>query len=580
MSLRRTALLAVAVILVGGFYYFYEIEGAKRRNAAEEQRQRLFEVEPGDVSAVRLERQGLKLGAVRRDGVWRLISPLETRADQEAVQELVRSTSRAKRIRLIDEKPSGLKPFGLEEPRILITLETAEGRHRLAVGSASPTGRGVYARAAPDGAVVLLERDAERAAEKGLLEFRERSIFSSKAEEVEGLSLLLGSDKILLRKTAERNWALQEPVEAPADPLAVGDLIRALTQGEVQEFIDNPTEDESLYGLASPRAEVTLYTVGGLTLGPLRIGKSAETDGRVYARLGKTGPVLLLKEELLEALPDGAADLRERRLLVYELKDVERLEAASPEETVVLERRGERDWTIREPAEAAADDSAVRNFLWDLKALRAEEFLDGADPAEARFGLEPAGARYMLKLEGRPEPLWLEIGGRAEGVDRYVRASGLKGLATVAADGLEKIEVTRLTFMERSLLPFETEEVRRLEMTAFGRHIELRKDGSAWMLKEPEERELKAGAVTSLLWSLKRLKFSGVLEEERKGEPAGEVLLEARLWLDSGKLSRLSVVRPEGEGAPELLAFGSARPGLYKMESEDLGEVTEELERF
>jgi hypothetical protein len=586
VSLRRTALLALAVILVGGFYYWYEIEGAKRRQAAEEQGRRLAELEAESVSAVSLRRAGLELKAVRREGKWHLTSPLETRADQEAIGRLVSGASEAKRISLIDDKPSDLKPFGLEDPRMLITLDTSNGPWSLAIGTESPTGRGVYARAGPDGPVVLLERDAERAADKELLEFRDRRLFDAALGELTGLRIVRGAEgPIVLERTGEGTWALKEPVEAPADPVAAEDLARALTGAEVQQFIDRPDEDEGVYGLASPRATVALSAGAGRTLGPLQIGKKAGADGeevagdgRLYARLGGAGPVLVLEGKLLEALPPDAGALRDRRLLIYEIKDVERIEVASPAETLVVEKGSGGGWSLTSPMEVRADESAVRNFLWDLKALRAEGFLDEADPSRERFGLGAGAWRYSLTVEGLKEPLRLEVGGRAEGGGLYVRASSLKGLVTVEADGTSKIEATSLTLRQRGLLDFQIEEVRRLELQAAGRQAELYKEGDVWRLEEPERRELKSGAATSLFWALKGLKFSGVVEESRKGAPEGEILFEASLWLASGERVKLVALKPEGGKEP--LAFGSSKPGLYTVAPKDFGKVEKELGRL
>ncbi|MFQ6672705.1 MAG: DUF4340 domain-containing protein, partial [Candidatus Tectimicrobiota bacterium] len=155
MSLRPTAVLAVAVVLVGGFYYWYEVEGSKRRQAAEEQRTRLLAVSPEAVSAVTLRRGKMTLRAARRDGTWHLTRPLDARADQEAIGRLVEAAARAQRLRVIAEGPTDLAAFGLAPPRLTITLETAGDVATLAIGEASPTGRGVYARAGSQGQVVL-----------------------------------------------------------------------------------------------------------------------------------------------------------------------------------------------------------------------------------------------------------------------------------------------------------------------------------------------------------------------------------------------------------------------------------------
>lgn len=589
MNLRRTALLALAVVLVGGFYWWYEVQGVKRRQAAEERLSRLLKVEPGEVSAVELRRAGLTWRAARRDGRWRLVSPVEAPADQKALDGLIQEASRAKKLKEIAGSPSDLGAFGLKEPRMVVTLEAGGALHRLELGSDSPTGQGVYARAGEAHPVVLADRAVERAADKELVEFRDRSLFEATLEEVSGFRIEKGGKALAVERTGDKAWRMKEPLEAAADRVAVEDALRALLAGQVGEFIDTPKGDPAAYGLGSPRAAVNLSRADGLKLEPLFIGKAEEAGGkkptgRLYARRGKAGPVLVVEEKLLKELPEGATALRERSLFAYGLSDVERLEAALAGERVVVVRRGDRDWAMTSPIEATADEQAVRSLLWDLKDLKADKFLEGADPAGKSFGLGEDALRYSVFLKGSQEPLTLEVGGKAEkGSSRYALASGQRGPVTVAEEALGKLKAASLELRDRDLLPFKTEDVRRIELERPGGvRFKLFKDGTEWRLEAPERRELKTGQATSLLWSLKRLRFSGVVEEVRSGEPpSGEILLEARLWSSSGEPEQLTVLKASGtEGAEEPLAFGSAKPGLYRLAPKDLGDVERELDKL
>lgn len=589
VSFRRTALLALLVALVGGFYWWYEVQGSKSRHEAAEERLRVLKIEPQAVSAVALKREGLELRAVRRDGRWVLTKPIETGADQEAVNRLLKEASRAKRISVIEEKPQDLKPYGLDPPRLHIVLSSEEGASAVDIGSRSPTGRGVYAVAGPSGPVVLIERGFERAADKGLFDFRDRKLLDAELKEVAGLRLQMGGETLEASKTDEGGWELQVPIKAPADPEAVKDLLRALTGAEVQAFIDEPSKDAASYGLESPRAALTLLTKDGRSLAPLYIGKNEEAggkeegaaSGRLYARRGKAGPVLLLEGSLFEGLPTSAEALRARRLFSYELDDVDRIEVASAQETVVLERRGERDWVMEKPLAAPADNSAVRNFLWDLKDLKAKTFLDEADPAQASLGFAPSAKRYILNLKDRDDPLLLELGAATgKRASRYARSSALKGLITVEAKDVEKLKDTSLDLRDRSLLGFETEEVRGLSISLPGREVVAWKDGPIWMLEEPSRGELKAGTVQSLLWTLQRFKFSDVVEEVRVKEPEGAKKLEARIWTESEEPVRLEVVEAKEKTESPLLAFGSSKEGLYTVANDDLIKVFEAVERL
>ncbi|MFQ5893118.1 MAG: DUF4340 domain-containing protein, partial [Nitrospinota bacterium] len=167
-----------------------------------------------------------------------------------------------------------------------------------------------------------------------------------------------------------------------------------------------------------------------------------------------------------------------------------------------------------------------------------------------------------------------------DGAARYVRVSGRQGLVTADAGEVNRLNVTSLKLRDRRLLAFEPEAARRLEVTGPAQNIALWKDGPVWQLTKPDRRELKEGHVRAFIWALKRLKFSGVVEERRTGEPTGEILLEARIWTDAATPQRLSVLRASDETGGAPLAVTSAKPGLYTADEADLEKVEKEVERL
>src|SRR6267142_2260916 len=74
MRWQTTTALAVVLLLVGGFYYVYEVRWAPDRERAETRKGRVFAAEAADVTAVELKRRDdtlrLALGSKTPTGVW------------------------------------------------------------------------------------------------------------------------------------------------------------------------------------------------------------------------------------------------------------------------------------------------------------------------------------------------------------------------------------------------------------------------------------------------------------------------------------------------------------------------------
>ena len=96
MRWQTTASLAVILLLLGAFYYVYEIRLGPEREKAEGRKGQMFSAEAGNVSDVEIKR-GPEVLKFRREGEgWRMPSPIETRGDRAAIDELITSILTAK----------------------------------------------------------------------------------------------------------------------------------------------------------------------------------------------------------------------------------------------------------------------------------------------------------------------------------------------------------------------------------------------------------------------------------------------------------------------------------------------------
>src|SRR5438552_2959862 len=453
MRWQTTTALAVALLLVGGFYYVYEVRWAPDRERAETRKGRVFSAEATDVTGVELKRREDTVRLTRAGEAWELKSPVVARADRARVEETLTTVLTAKVDREIDPKPAALGDFGLDKPAAEVTLTLKDGKTLgLALGNKSPTGVWVYAREAGKPAVVALSDGALREATKPATEFRDRTVLAFERGQVSGFDVTSEGETLAVTHAGEA-WRITRPVTLPADTEAVGEMFEKLTaaqalpadQVEAGALLTRLRElrargflsdDASAVPrvLAKPTVKLTI-TEQGKPPTTVLLAPSGERRGgapTAYAAVAQRGPVVLVDSKALDDLGRSVDDLRDHALFArLEPKDIKRLRVKAGGQTAVLERSGDTDWKLVEPTKGAAKGARVDDIVYGVRALRWKQIVAPNGEDAARYGLDAPTLEVVL-LKGDGGELARLIVGRRETDRAYVRTGA--GPAIYAVD--------------------------------------------------------------------------------------------------------------------------------------------------
>ena len=95
--MKKIGILFVAFLALVLWVYFYEIEGEKTRQAAQEREESLLRMEQDQIRSVRMDRPGQDPVLLEKIGEgWTLKAPLEAPADKTTVESLVRDLGTAR----------------------------------------------------------------------------------------------------------------------------------------------------------------------------------------------------------------------------------------------------------------------------------------------------------------------------------------------------------------------------------------------------------------------------------------------------------------------------------------------------
>jgi Domain of unknown function (DUF4340) len=576
MRWQTSAVLALLLVLVGGFYYVYEIRWAPDRERAETRKGRVFSAEAADVTALELKRPDETV-TLKRDGdAWRLTAPLAARGNRGTVDETLTTILTAKIDREIDAKPASLADFGLEKPAAQVSLTLKDGKQvGIDLGGKSPTGVWVYAREQGKPAVFVLGDSVLREATRPVVDFRDRTILAFDRRDVTGVDIVTDADTIAVEPAADK-WRITRPVALPADTAEMNDLLDKLSTAKVKEFVAEAPRGSQPYGLERPvRVSVHTGKDKDRASRTLLIGRTDPEKKGVYAmREGETS-VLLLPEDIGKLVPRNVGAIRNKQLVDFERDRIARIDVESPKGVVTLVKEKDR-WSITAPEALPADQVEAGALLARLRELRAQAFLSDDASALPRYLPKATVKLTLTEQGGAPTTVLLAPSTERRGGQPSAYAAVAEKGPVVLVEGKALDDLARSANELRDHALFsgvEPKDIKRLRVRVGGQTAVLERSGeSEWKLLEPTKGPAKAPRVEDILFAVRALRWKDIVSP--RGEDAAKFGLDAPsmevvlLKGDGGELARLTVGKRDGDRA--YVRAGSG-PTIYAIDARTLG---------
>jgi hypothetical protein len=578
MRWQTTAALAVVLLLVGGFYYVYDVRWAPDRERAETRKGRVFSAEAADVTAIEIKRREDTVRMARAGDGWELKSPVVARGDRARIDETLTTVLTAKIDREIDPKPAAPAEFGLDKPVAEVALTLKDGKTvGLTLGNKTPTGVWVYGREAGKPAVVALPDGVLREATKPASEFRDRTILTVDRKSVSGFDVVTEGETVAVAHAGDA-WRITKPTALPADTEAIGDMFEKLTAAKVKEFVAEGPPSRATYGLDRP-LRLTIHTGKDTERASrtLLVGRTDAARKGVYAMREGESSVLLLPEDVAKAIPRTVAALRDKHVVAVDRDKVTRIDVESPKGAVALVRDKDR-WTLTAPQALPADQVEAGALLTRLRDLRAQGFLSDDASAIPRVLARPT-VKVTVSEQGKPSTtLLLAPSGERRGgaSSAYAAVAGRGPVVLVEGKALDDLGRSADDLRDHALFGgVEPKDIKRLRVRAGGQTAVLERSGDAdWKLIEPTKGAAKAARVDDIVYGVRALRWKQIVapngEDAAKygfDSPTEEVVL---LRGDGGELARLTVGRRDADRAYVRTGAG---PAIYAVDPGALGPV-------
>jgi hypothetical protein len=302
------------------------------------------------------------------DGAWRLLAPVQGRADPVATQRFVRALVS---LRVTDFAPGALRlpagppDFDIEVSGVLGREQLRLWRHSGAVFGLLP-GRNIGFSSDNREYVSVFEHPVE--------DLRARMLLPLGANIMADLRDVLidpgqGREALRIRREEDQEWRLQEPIDWLALPTPCLELAEALQRLMAHEFVPGATADDQQYGLQPAKRLVVLAQGKGETKPTtLWFGASlARGDEQfVYCcRADEPHVIALVSKSWVDRLQRPWTDYCDRTVLRQQLQ-VERLvlRAAGKERVFALDNG---IWTrVGDPTPRPEIGELCTDYLSDL----------------------------------------------------------------------------------------------------------------------------------------------------------------------------------------------------------------------
>lgn len=429
MRPRTLAILLAVVAALGLFIFFYERKLPSSEERAERAKKLLpmekgeieaftLETPQGEVALERIERKPApkanKGGEEGEDGEegaepspeWRLVRPIQARADSFAVDRFLEALTSVEKTRTLEDVDA--KAIGLEPARATVRLETKGGDKILLLGAEVPTGGALIAGFRGEKRAYVVGDTLLADISKPAGDWRDRQLFHGGKEAIQRITLRQGAAPPVVLVSRASGFAIESPLADQADRDLVDALVTELTSLSAERFVEGRPPGE--LGLAPPRASIEVTLRDGAKPVKIELGGGVEEGGAappetpaggaastpaelVYLRAD--GSVVEARSRLAEPLTRGADGWRSRNLASLEVHQVESASVTDGQGSLELSR-AETDW------KRGADTISylpVSDLLFALTDSRAERLLA---PAEAQaLGAGTAKPLLTAKLKSK-----------------------------------------------------------------------------------------------------------------------------------------------------------------------------------
>ncbi len=542
MKLKTTIILLIVAAIGISYVFLYERKQLPHEEWERLQKKVLPDFNAKTIRKIELNNESGKVVLEKADDdFWHIVEPEKLRADNSEVNSILSEFEFMNKVgsfKQEGDKPFDLKDYGLDTPKISITMYTdipakpgkiqvtgPKDKYTVFVGQKLAAGDNVYIKLDQSNDVVVVPGSLLGKVEKNILDLRSKWVFTFDKEAVDNVQIKTADYNIVCNRKGNF-WRLSEPVNDLADLEKVKELLGKIKNLQIErtDFITEDSSDLVKYGLDNPRFTLTITEKGV----PQSVIFGHSLDNKVYAKRTDEPTIFFLKDTILADLSKKPNDLRDKKLVRFEsigTYGINKLEIKAPTDSITIEKSLDLDWKIIKPINIYADQDTVKNFIEKIKTLEIEDFVSDKPADLTSYGLKDPVFEISVTKEEDKELAKFYVGYKLpDGTKCYVKRVGEEPVYTVpTAEFYDKIGNALLSFRDRLVSDFDKDMVKKIVIEKPDRtficDITNNRDAEGqfqWALSKPVQTIADTNVVNQIVWDLSFLKADSYVAKEPK----------------------------------------------------------------
>jgi hypothetical protein len=398
-------LIAVALLAVLGGVIWWSNKKQEAAGKTTDTSMKLLTIPDDQFQQIRVKKLTNEVIELRRDnGKWQMTQPQQLRADQDTVGSMVSNLSSLNADKLVEDKATDLKPYGLNDPTLDITITKKDGKtDEVLIGDDTPTGSGAYAKLAGDPRVFTIGSFVKSSLDKTPDDLRDKRLLTFDSDKITRVELAAKPPAIEFGKNSSNEWQILKPRPLRADGSQVDTLISKLKDAKMDPPKVDP-ENAKKFAAGTKVATATVTDSGGTQTLEVRKDK----DNNYYAKSSVVEGVYKVASDLGTALDKGLDDFRNKKVFDFGFSDPTKLEIRG----VAYTKSGDK-WTS---GAKTMDNVSVQTLIDKLRDLSATKFAEtgGGNPVfdaavtsndgkrVEKVTIRQQGQDYFAQREGEP----------------------------------------------------------------------------------------------------------------------------------------------------------------------------------
>jgi hypothetical protein len=307
MNFRGLIVAVVVLAMLGGVLYWSQHRKPVDESAAAltSNAPVILKVNAADVTELTI-RQKEPVTLIKTNGKWQITEPKPYPADQEAVAGVLSTLSGLNADRIVDERATDRKQYGLEPALVELDIRGKAGAtQRLLLGGDTVAGGNVYAALVSDPRIFTMASYNKSSLAKTLNDLRDKSLLTLSADKVSRVELLKKSEDLEFDRTKD-GWQILKPSSSPADGSAVNALVSTLTNARM----DFSTTTDAAAGFARGTPLATAKLTGDNGVQTLDVRKNKDD---YFAKSSVVDGIYKVDSSLGQGLDKKIDDFREKK---------------------------------------------------------------------------------------------------------------------------------------------------------------------------------------------------------------------------------------------------------------------------